>query len=150
MIKHKGRCHRGNLSIETEYDPILVSLCNCSRCRKMFGTFNSAAMFGEQEIIIKGEAKKYTCSGGSGLPVHYFFCSDCGVKVYGKADAFEGFIGIPIGTFDDPHQFEPKGEIFTNYKLKWLNYNSIKDSFEEAAVMERIQLLMENLDQREL
>ena len=46
-------------------------------------------------------------------------------------------------------KFEPKGEIFTNYKLKWLNYNSIKESFEEAAVMERIQLLMENLDQRE-
>ena len=59
MIKHNGRCHCGNLSIETEYDPILVSLCNCSRCRKMFGTVNSAAMFGEQEIIIKGEAKKY-------------------------------------------------------------------------------------------
>ena len=58
MIKHNGRCHCGNLSIETEYDPILVSLCNCSRCRKMFGTVNSLAMFGEQEIIIKGEAKK--------------------------------------------------------------------------------------------
>ena len=46
----------------------------------MFGTVNSGAMFGEQEIVIKGEAKEYTCSGGSGLPVHYFFCSDCGVK----------------------------------------------------------------------
>ena len=39
----------------------------------MFGTVNSGAMFGEQEIVIKGEAKKYTCSGGTGLPVHYFF-----------------------------------------------------------------------------
>ena len=52
MIKHNGRCHCGNLSIETEYDPILTSLCNCSRCRKMFGTVNSGAMFGEQEIAV--------------------------------------------------------------------------------------------------
>ena len=149
MIKHNGRCHCGNLSIETEYDPILTSLCNCSRCRKMFGTVNSGAMFGEQEIVIKGEAKEYTCSGGSGLPVHYFFCPDCGLKICGKYDAFEGFIIIPLGTFDDPHLFRPAAEIFTNYKLDWIKSSSVKESFEEAAVMERIQLLMENLDQRE-
>tara|TARA_B100000035_G_scaffold222856_1_gene191492 strand:- start:330 stop:680 length:351 start_codon:yes stop_codon:yes gene_type:complete len=115
----------------------------------MFGTVNSGAMFGEQEIVIKGEAKKYTCSGGSGLPVHYFFCPDCGVKICGKYDAFEGFIIIPLGTFDDPHLFRPAAEIFTNYKLDWIKSSSVKESFEEAAVMERIQLLMENLDQRE-
>ena len=103
----------------------------------------------ENRKVIKGEAKEYTCSGGSGLPVHYFFCPDCGVKICGKYDAFEGFIIIPLGTFDDPHLFRPAAEIFTNYKLDWIKSSSVKESFEEAAVMERIQLLMENLDQRE-
>ena len=78
-----------------------------------------------------------------------FFCSDCGVKICGKYDASEGFIIIPLGTFDDPHLFRPAAEIFTNYKLDWIKSSSVKESFEEAAVMERIQLLMENLDQRE-
>ena len=61
----------------------------------------------------------------------------------------DAVMGIVLGAFDDSLQFEPKSEIFTNYKMKWLrDYGCIKESFEEAAVIERIQLLMENLDQR--
>ena len=56
---------------------------------------------------------------------------------------------VTLGAFDDPLQFEPRAEIFANYKLKWLSDNGcIKESFEEGAVAERIQLLMENLEQR--
>ena len=54
-----------------------------------------------------------------------------------------------MGAFDDPHLFRPAAEIFKNYKLDWIKSSSVKESFEEAAVMERIQLLVENLDQRE-
>ena len=83
------------------------------------------------------------------MPVHIYFCSECGCRVYRIPKAFEGFIIIPLGTFDDPHLFRPAAEIFTNYKLDWIKSSSVKESFEEAAVMERIQLLMENLDQRD-
>ena len=149
MIKHKGGCHCGEITFSTSYDPMLKSLCNCSRCRKIFGTVNAHVIYSEAEVEVSGEAKKYTCMGGSGMPVHIFFCSECGCRVYGKPEAFEGFIVIPVGAFDDPHLFKPAAEIFTNYKLDWINSSSVKESFEEAAVMERIQLLMENLDQRE-
>jgi hypothetical protein len=40
-------------------------------------------------------------------------------------------------------------EIFTDKKLKWLKDNGcIKNSFEEAATEERIQAMMENMEQR--
>ena len=76
-------------------------------------------------------------------------CPTCSTRVYGEPEAFNGVIGIVLGAFDNSLEFEPKGEIFTNYKMKWLRDSGcIQESFEEAAVMERMQAMMENLDQR--
>ena len=150
MIKHQGGCHCGNIRFTTEYDPLLVAQCNCSRCRRIFGVLSCSPLFGETELIVTGSPKVYKCKGGSGMDVWINFCPDCGCRVFSKFEAFEGFMGIPIGAFDDPHQFSPSNEIFTNYKLKWVKSDEcIKESFEEAAVMERLQALMENMDQRE-
>ena len=45
-------------------------------------------------------------------------------------------------------EFIPKSEIFTNYKLPWLqNDGCIEESF-EAAVSERLMLLLEELENR--
>ena len=87
--------------------------------------------------------------GGSGMPMHLHFCSNCASRTHGFVDAIEGFILLPIGVFDDSRQFKPKMEIFRNHGLDWLtNDGSIQESFGEAAVMERLMALMENLDQR--
>ena len=54
-----------------------------------------------------------------------------------------------IGAFDDPHAFKPKGEIYTNYKLNWLKDDGcIQESFEEAAVEERLMALLTGLEDR--
>ena len=46
---------------------------------------------------------------------------------------------------------EPDIEIFTNEKLPWLSDNGcISESFEEAAVMERIEKVLLSLSDREL
>ena len=70
MIKHKGGCHCGEITFSTSYDPMLKSLCNCSRCRKIFGTVNAHVIYSESEVEVSGEAKKYTCMGGSGMQPH--------------------------------------------------------------------------------
>ena len=149
MIKHQGGCHCGQVRFSTEYDPLLVFQCNCMRCRRMTGMATVAVVYGDQEAEISGTTKEYTTPGGSGMPVHYHFCPDCGSRVYFAAEVLDGFIGFSLGTFDDSLAFEPESEIFTNYKMKWIRDDGcIKESFEEAAVLERIQALMKNLDQR--
>ncbi|MGA0375550.1 MAG: GFA family protein, partial [bacterium] len=81
--------------------------------------------------------------------MHHHFCSNCATRTHLFADVIEGFIILPIGVFDDSRQFKPKMEIFRNHGLDWLtNDGSIQESFGEAAVMERLMALMENLDQR--
>jgi len=76
-------------------------------------------------------------------------CTTCSTRVHSEPEESNGIITIVLGAFDNSLEFEPKGEIFTNYKMKWLRDSScIQEPFEEAAVMERMQALMENLDQR--
>jgi len=149
MIKHQGGCHCGKVRFTTEYDPLLVGQCNCTRCRRLYGTMSVGAMFGENELEVSGETYEYTFNGGSGMPVHLHSCSTCGTRIYAEPEAFGGMVYVLLGSFDNSLEFEPKGEIFTKYKMRWLRDNGcIQESFEEAAVLERMQALMENLDQR--
>ena len=84
------------------------------------------------------------------MPMHLHFCSNCATRTHGFVDAIEGFILLPIGVFEDSRKFKPKMEIFRDHGLDWLtNDGFIRESFGEAADMERLMALMENLDQRE-
>ena len=148
MTKHSGGCHCGAVEMKADSDPMLVIQCNCGRCRKLMGAMNVGASFMEDNVEIIGQTTSYEFTGGSGMNVQTYFCATCGCRVYTKGDAFPGMTGVYLGVFDDPHVFEPAGEIFTKYKLKWLKDDGcIKESFEEAAVEERLMALLENLEQ---
>ena len=135
---------------ETKYDPMLVNQYNCNCCRRLFGTVNVFTVFATDDIKIEGSTKVYDFMEGSRMPMHLDFCSNCATRTHGFVDAIEGFILLPIGVFDDSRQFKPKMEIFRDHGLDWLtNDGSIQESFGEAADMERLMALMENLDQRE-
>ena len=83
------------------------------------------------------------------MPFHYSFCSECGTRIYGEAEAIEGVRMIPTGAYVDPTPFEPELEVFTGLKLNWIRDNGcIRASFEGRSLAERIDALMENLDQR--
>ena len=84
------------------------------------------------------------------MPAHFFSCANCAMRAYITPKFLDGFQLIPLGTFDDFLQFKPNMEIFTNYKVTWTRDSGcLKESFEESAVIERIGVMMENLDQRE-
>ena len=112
-------------------------------------TVNVGTFFGAPEVEVTGDLKEYVTTGGSGMPFHYFFCPECGTRIYGEAEAIEGVRMVPIGAYDDPTPFEPKLEVFTELKLNWIRDNGcIQASFEGMGLAERIEALMENLDQR--
>ena len=76
MIKHQGGCHCGNIRFTTEYDPLFRGMCNCSRCRRLFGVLSAGAVFGKEELVVTGQCKEYTCPGGSSMPVHQIFAQN--------------------------------------------------------------------------
>ena len=55
-----------------------------------------------------------------------------------------------MGNFDDWEAFKPKVEIWTDYKSSWLGkFDCVAEAFVDNGTLDRIQMFMENLDQRE-
>ena len=151
MIRHKGSCYCQKIQFSTEFDPMLIFNCHCLACKKVSGSpMSTAVVFNEAEVDFSGEMKFFSYKGETGKGVYKYFCDNCGCRILTKVDLIEGLIYIDMGVFDDWNIFEPKVEIWTKYKKNWLGeFGCIKESFEDNGTIERIQLCMENLDQRE-
>ena len=147
MIKHQGGCHCGKVRFQAEADPWMVFQCNCMRCRRLLGTMAVFVIFDDSaNVQFSGETSEYVTKGESGLPVRHYFCPVCGAMIQVEADAYNmGGAGIILGAFDDPHQFKPEWETYTELKLNWLRDNGcIKKSFEGQAGDEQLEWVMEN------
>ena len=110
----------------------------------------SALAWPEHEIKINGDMKTYTIVGGSGLNMHYFHCPDCSTLIYNKPELLEGMAYIPAGLLDGQIEFKPTVELWSLNRPKWMQKaSSIIVSLEDNGTLERLQELLENLDQRE-
>lgn len=66
-----------------------------------------------------------------------------------RVDLLAGTVYIHLENFDDYHVFKPKIEVWKEEKCSWVKDDgSITTSFEDKGTIERIQQLLENLDQR--
>ena len=151
MIKHTGSCYCRNITHSTEYDPMLVFNCHCLACKKLTGaSMGTAAVFYESEVKFEGDMKLFQLKGGSGNSVYKYFCENCGCRIMTKVDLIEGLIYVDFGTFDDWNSFKPKVELWNEYKSDWVGeFDCVSTVFEDNGTLERIQMCLENLDQRE-
>jgi|SaaInlV_100m_DNA_4_1039707.scaffolds.fasta_scaffold16774_2 hypothetical protein len=148
-MKHTGGCHCGQVTFETDLEPMLIAQCNCQSCRTITGSFNLGAMYAVDEIKITGETDSYTYEGGSGYDNIASFCKNCHVRVTVHNTVMEGMIGIPLGTFKEAKSLSPKLEIWTSEKLGFLKTSDcIVESFEDSGIAERLGALLEAMDNR--
>ena len=150
-MKHTGGCLCGQYKFETELDPMLIIQCNCSKCRKLSGSYQIGCLYSEDEIQESGETDVYEFEGGSGFINTVHFCINCHVrcKTHPAKEVMEGMVGIPLGIFDTAKSLSPKAEIWTAEKLPFLKTDDcIAESFEDSGIAERLNALLENLENR--
>ena len=148
-MKHKGECHCGKVTFQTDLDPMLVMTCNCTSCRKFVGSIAVRCIYASDEVEWAGDVVEYAYVGGSGGKLYTQHCSTCHVNVYITLDYMEGITSVPLGMFDDPTLFKPKLEIFTQSKLDWVKDDGcIVNSVPDMGVQERLVALLESLDNR--
>ena len=150
-MKHTGSCLCGQYSFETELDPMLIIQCNCTKCRKLSGSYPIGCLYSVEEIHETGDTSSYEFEGGSGFinTVHFYIHCQVRCKTHPAAEIMEGMVGIPLGIFDTAKNLSPKAEIWTSEKLPFLKTDDcVSESFEDSGIAERLTALLENLDNR--
>ena len=148
-MKHTSSCLYGQYSFENELDPMLFIQCNCTKCRKLSGSYQIGCFYSVEEIQEEGDTRSYAFEGGSGFINTVHFCIHCHArcKTHPEAEIIEGMVGIPLGIFDTAKNLSPKAEIWTSEKLPFLKTDDcVSESFEDSGIAERLTALPENLD----
>lgn len=115
----EGGCLCGATRYRVRGEPVLVSLCHCSMCRRAAG----APAVGWVTCAIPsfeltaGAPKIYPSSKG----VERGFCDRCGTPLTFSADFLPGLIDVTLGSFDEAARLEPQMHIWESSRLPWLN-----------------------------
>lgn len=115
-----GSCQCGAIRYETDADPVMAGHCHCNACKKSSGAGHASALFVPKESFeVFGNPTSYESEGGSGKIIKRYFCPTCGSRLYGEPLAAGNIIGIMAGTLDDPEQFSPQFQIYTEHRTTW-------------------------------
>src|SRR5712692_7161890 len=98
-----GRCPCGAVRFAITAMPYFVYACHCTECQRWSGSAFSMSMpvAANSFSITRGDPKPWRRIGASGIQSTYWFCGDCGGRVYGQRDARLDIIAVRAGTLDD-------------------------------------------------
>src|SRR3954470_3191428 len=76
----EASCSCGKLTIKLSGEPEYVSSCACQACQRRTGSaFGVTAFFQEAQMVGEwGESSVFERVGGSGQPMFFRFCPNCG------------------------------------------------------------------------
>jgi hypothetical protein len=118
----QASCQCGNLTatIDDSADPMTI-MCHCIDCQKRSGSpFGVMAYFPDGSVTIGGAAREYSRPTDAGNTFTTGFCATCGSTLYGKASAFQGIIGVTVGTISNPAFPAPIRSIYEQSRHHWL------------------------------
>ena len=103
MTIREARCACAALSARTEGDPVRISICHCSECKRRTGSaFGWNATFSADRVQISGTCRTFQRGSDDGFWVKQHFCESCGVTVFYEIERRPGMISIPPGPSPTP------------------------------------------------
>ena len=121
--KYTGQCACGAVKFAFDSDPTFIADCYCKDCQKSSGGA-MATFFGVPEddfTLISGQPKSFHYIAQSGKGLDRNFCPNCGARLFtSNLESFPGTVFVTIGSLDQPDGIEPKLEMFTKRRLKWM------------------------------
>jgi hypothetical protein len=123
MATREAACHCGQLRLEVEGDPFVVSICHCLACQRRTGSaFGMQAAFRPDQVRVVGRFSDFLrVSDEADRKEHVFhFCPDCGSQVFYTEPTEPDLIVVSVGSFADP-TFPPATESGYNHRRhRWL------------------------------
>jgi len=124
MATREAACHCGQLRLEVEGDPFVVSMCHCLACQRRTGSaFGMQAAFRPDQVQVHGRYSDYTriSDEGDSKEHAFHFCPECGSTVYYYRKSDPARTGVRVGAFADPTFPPPMASGFEEYAHPWVS-----------------------------
>lgn len=117
--RYSGRCRCGIYRFRAATEPIQVSYCHCSDCRRATGApVTVFAGFREDEVELLGDEAAVHQSTPE---VERLFCAQCGTPIGYRDLRLADEIYYYLGLLDEPSRLVPRLHAFESERLAWLN-----------------------------
>ncbi len=118
----QGGCQCGAIRFATRAAPKFVANCHCRSCRKATGgAFSTWVGFNDNDVRwLKEPPAFYASSSG----VRRGYCPACGTPLSYSGEQWAGETHFLIGAFDEPNDFAPRTDVFTEDALPWALHNT--------------------------
>src|SRR5262245_39225370 len=122
-MAREAACHCGQLRLEVDGDPFVVSLCHCLACQRRTGSaFGMQAGFRPAQVRVEGRFSGYSrISDEVDRKEHVFnFCPECGSQVFYTEPAEPDLFVVAAGAFAAPEFPPPAGSGYDSRRHPWL------------------------------
>jgi hypothetical protein len=127
-MKRRAACSCGALSVETDGDPVRISVCHCLACQRRTGSaFGVQARFPRDRTRASGPSTTFSRTGDSGGTATFHFCPTCGAIVYWEFVGMPEVIAIPVGAFADPSFPGPTVAVYEARRHPWVTIDGIAE-----------------------
>jgi hypothetical protein len=123
MAAREASCHCGQLRLDVDGDPFVVSICHCLACQRRTGSaFGMQAAFRPEQVRVTGRYDGYTrVSDEADRKEHVFhFCPECGSQVFYTEPTDPDLIVVAVGSFADPSFPPPTESSYESRKHPWV------------------------------
>ncbi len=119
-MSYTGRCACGAVHYEIAAEPVRGFQCQCRDCQRDTGAGHASVMvFPRAAMSLTGEVTETLRTADSGDDKRKGFCTSCGSPLYNKPVTKPDWIGIYVGTLDDPSSFKPQMVMFASRGHAW-------------------------------
>jgi hypothetical protein len=101
--------------------PLLVYACHCTECQRWSGSAFSMSMpvAAAAFRLTCGAPKSWRRTGASGICSTYWFCGDCGGRVFGEHEGRPDIVVGRAGTLDQTWWLRPISHVFLRSAQAW-------------------------------
>jgi len=123
MATREAACHCGQLRLEVDGEPFVVSMCHCLACQRRTGSaFGVQAAFRPDQVRVVGRFSDFArVSDEADRKEHVFhFCPDCGSQVFYTEPTEADLIVVSVGAFADPSFPPPTESGYDHRRHPWV------------------------------
>jgi len=121
-----GGCPCGAVRFAVSEMPYLAYACHCTNCQRASGSAFALNMPVATRAfeITQGQPKGSRRVGPSGVPGIFWFCSDCGGRIYGERTSEPDIRTLRAGTLDDTSWVTPIAHLFMRSAQPWERFDA--------------------------